>query len=210
MLGLDVGHEELGKDGISSWYLAVDCDTAPFGPGSRGLLFDHVFHQVRHPLKTIASLTTLKPESWAFIAEHTEVDPSEPILRRCARYWLDWNRLTERIASYQYRIEDLPEQFRTMCCTLGIKEDRSKLERLPRDLHSRKDEPLLYAFEKFLYHTRTWWGTPLRHLLSGKSRPREFQDLTWAELDRHAHDLAPAVRDLATAYGYTDDVRATV
>ena len=32
-VGLDVGHEVMGENGISSWMFAVDDERCPFGPG---------------------------------------------------------------------------------------------------------------------------------------------------------------------------------
>ena len=50
-LGLDLRHESLGSEGIVSWYVAAGADEVPYGPPSSRLVFGHVFHQVRHPLR---------------------------------------------------------------------------------------------------------------------------------------------------------------
>jgi hypothetical protein len=109
-LSLDVPHERLGRDGVSAWTLGGPPVGRPYGP-SGVLRFEHVFHQVRHPLHTIASATSFGAESWGYICAYTSCAPDEPVLVRAARYWLDWNERVERIASWRYRIEALPEIF---------------------------------------------------------------------------------------------------
>ena len=54
--GLDVHHEYMGADGSVSWLMGATVDKAPWGPLAKGFHFEHVFHQVRNPLKVIQSL----------------------------------------------------------------------------------------------------------------------------------------------------------
>ena len=61
--GLDITHENplppngsMGKAGIASWYMAVNDPDPPFGPSACNYQFDFVIHQVRDPLKVIASV----------------------------------------------------------------------------------------------------------------------------------------------------------
>ena len=62
-LGLDVPHERLGRDGISSWTMAITTEKRPFGPPSSQVSFEQVFHQVRDPIAAIASCMTFNPSS---------------------------------------------------------------------------------------------------------------------------------------------------
>ena len=66
--GIDVGHERMGKDGVSSWYLTTkfeafdgldweDLESDPYLIGQ----------QIRDPLKTIPSLMTFNKQSQSFI-----------------------------------------------------------------------------------------------------------------------------------------------
>src|SRR5688572_17821987 len=56
--GLDVGHEEMGARGISSFSLAVTSEDGPWGPTRERYRFARVVHLVREPLATIASFAT--------------------------------------------------------------------------------------------------------------------------------------------------------
>ena len=70
-MGLDIGHEEYGADGISSWLFAVDAENVPWGPSRKDVKFGKVFHQVRHPLKAIGSIYTYEPEeSFSYTSQH--------------------------------------------------------------------------------------------------------------------------------------------
>ena len=51
---MDVLHETIGRDGLASWFLAVDTEWVPWGPTSGQFSFDTIVHQVRHPLHVIA------------------------------------------------------------------------------------------------------------------------------------------------------------
>jgi hypothetical protein len=112
-LGLDIGHERWGRDGISSFYLA--------GKGRlplwhfKGRLptfkFSYKFHQTRHPLKAIASATTFRqPRTMSFIKENIYIpDGAEP-LEFAAYYWVRWNKLVERFIGdgLRYQVENPP------------------------------------------------------------------------------------------------------
>ena len=62
-LGLDIQHERpvppngvMGEDGVASWFLAVDDPEPPSGPSTQNYEFGITIHQVREPLKVIASV----------------------------------------------------------------------------------------------------------------------------------------------------------
>ena len=89
---MDVGHERMGSDGAVSSIWAVDADVYP-ASHEQGMRpkFGMVLHQVRHPLDTIASLTTAQDESWDFVCRHIPVGRKAPLLQRCCEYWYHWN-----------------------------------------------------------------------------------------------------------------------
>ena len=91
--GFHVLHEQMGRDGIVSWHMAVDADAVPLGPASREYRFDHVFHFVRHPLTAIPSIAAadLSDESWEFIRKYVPYRSDEPAVLKSARYWYHWN-----------------------------------------------------------------------------------------------------------------------
>eukprot|EP00730_Choanoeca_flexa_P006952 TRINITY_DN12252_c2_g2_i4.p1 TRINITY_DN12252_c2_g2~~TRINITY_DN12252_c2_g2_i4.p1 ORF type:complete len:362 (+),score=63.49 TRINITY_DN12252_c2_g2_i4:190-1275(+) len=115
LMGIYVCHESACADGAISWpYAVVDPDA--FYPWERNRArihrqkFARVFHQVRHPLRVIASLTTYEAYSWDFINKHTpniDLTPMHP-LRKALIHWVTWNRLVEPQADWRYRMEDTP------------------------------------------------------------------------------------------------------
>ena len=106
-LGKDVRHEEIGTDGIASWCLVADVADAAYGPGGAALNDDFIVgHQVRHPLKTIGSLTTFNKTSWRYIRENSPELPNK-IMHRAMAHWLDWNSRAIDIASYTWKLEDI-------------------------------------------------------------------------------------------------------
>ena len=110
--GLAVRHEiHQGSDyGIVSWCMAVDSNKAAYGPPSNRYNFKHIFHQVRHPLKAIASQMTEGKRSWEFICKQVPHIPmDDPILVRSAKYWFYWNLHAESKAELTYQIERVAE-----------------------------------------------------------------------------------------------------
>ena len=112
-LGIDVGHEALGKHGISSWCLVSDLPYAPYGPARQDLVESEfiVAHQLRHPVKTIPSLMTMNKSSWAFIREDAADRVSmqwwdkAPLRVRAMWHWLDWNQRAEHMATMHWTLE---------------------------------------------------------------------------------------------------------
>lgn len=90
-LGYEIGHEAVEKDGSVGYHLAL-------------IKPKNCFHQVRHPLKQIASMVTHK--AWGFMEDVVDI-PGRG-LRGCMSYWLKWNKLCEEFCVWQYRVEELP------------------------------------------------------------------------------------------------------
>ncbi len=99
-LGWDVGHEQLGPDGIVCWAWGAPARHACFSPGPRPPLkdFEHCVHLIRNPLDCIGSVafTENSPTAWAyrrqFCPNLREWDPTRQI-GCAAESWLEWNRL---------------------------------------------------------------------------------------------------------------------
>jgi len=141
--GLDVRHEYLGKDGSASWYMNVENANAPYGCSSTvGLRFTHIFHQVRHPLKTIASINySSHASSFAYVAAYVpEIDLiHDSRLVQTAKYWYYWNLLAEAKAEWRYRIEDIDLVWDEIGQRLGVYLDPSVLSQLSRKTNTRGD-----------------------------------------------------------------------
>lgn len=131
--------EERNKNNIIvSWLMAVDAESRPWGPPSSRLKFDHVFHQIRDPLKTINSAADEWDESWAFIRQFVpEIKEEDSDLVKSAKYWYYWNLIAEEKAEWSYRIEDLPEKLDEISSRLGLSLKKKTLKRVPRNTNTR-------------------------------------------------------------------------
>jgi hypothetical protein len=201
-LGLDVPHERLGRDGIASWTMAVDAAERPYGPPSDAVRFEHVFHQLRHPLAVIRSVETFGPESWSFVYAHTPCSPDDPILVRGAKYWLSWTAHAERSASWTYRVEELPTALVELCERLGVRHLPSAVSRVPTDVNTRRRGRPLHLADELAERLRLDLPTAIRERLA---RPLAgAQPLTWNELAAADAALADRVREQALAFGYAE------
>jgi hypothetical protein len=198
-MGLDVPHERLGRDGIASWTMAVDAENRPYGPPSSSCGFEHVFHQVRHPLDVIRSATTFGPDSWAFICEHTPCRPGEPALLRAARYWLHWTRHADLRATFTYRVEAMDEVFPELCRRLGVPCDRDALGSVPTDVNTRSRGRPLHLADELAERLHVRLPTAVRNRLGRGAGPER---LTWDALAALEPELCDGIRERAVAYGY--------
>ena len=198
-LGLDVPHERLGRDGMASWTMAVEAAERPYGPPSDAVRFEHVFHQVRHPLAVIRSVETFGPGSWEFVYAHTPCRPEDPPLVRGAKYWLHWNDHAERAACWRYRVEDVAASLPDLCDRLGVA-FRAVAERVPADVNTRRRGRVLHLADELAerLHVDLPRGLRDRVAATGPARP----PLTWDELEATDAVLADRVRERALAYGY--------
>jgi len=113
-LGLDIGHETQGRDGISSWCLVSELPRSPFGPSCREVDWNEHLAclQLRNPLQTIPSLETINQSSWAFILEdgQTRLDMGwwrrASIRKRAMWHWLDWNQRAHERSQVHWTLQD--------------------------------------------------------------------------------------------------------
>ena len=144
-LGLDVRHEAMGYDGAVSWreakgkpfsYRRVKIDgSVESGP----VEFEHVFHQVRAPLPTIASMSTMGPQAWRYIYRTiSTVDPQASTLLRSMQLWHFMNQKFECQAERTFRIEDIDVVLRGLCEILGIRYSKRALKSVPRNVNARE------------------------------------------------------------------------
>lgn len=112
--GFSVGHERLLQHGISSWLLVSNQDTVHIGPSYSEIkdLGLPVVHQVRHPIKAIASFLSTGHKSWEFIANEIPIDyDNDNKVLRGMKYWYYWNLMAEKKATFTYQVEKLDEVF---------------------------------------------------------------------------------------------------
>jgi len=172
--GYEIFHERLGNDGIVSWTMSVN-SLNPCGILSQAR-FQHIFHQVRHPLFVITSwiinLHDINRFEWQFIRQHIpEIKLNDSVVVHCAKYWYYWNLLAEKKAEWRYKIEDLKEVLPEFMERSGLVFDKNALEKIPKNYNS-------------------WITTKNK--------------ITWADLKRDLpDDLYQNIRDMTYRYGYS-------
>lgn len=162
-VGLDVQHEATGADGTSSWYFAApNSDLVPpphkvwengkhrhyDGIKRQDVLYEHVFHQIRHPLKTMGSVIKIVgAPDWEYVRHHLKIALPKSRLGKAAIYWLRWNALCESVAEYSYRVEDIDRVWSRMLSTVDL--PPRVVPPVSRTLHSqhgyRKAEVVTWA-----------------------------------------------------------------
>jgi|SRR3989344_5934121 len=113
-LSLDIPHEKVGKDGISSWYETIKDKEELINN------YSFILHQVRDPLKVIASTQTLSEESWKYISDYIPIELGEDIILRCAKYWYYWNLIAEKKAHMTLKVEEIFKMLPEICKNLDI------------------------------------------------------------------------------------------
>lgn len=108
--GLEVGHERMGRRGISSWMFAVEDEQNPFAldPLSRSRRNTHfgaVVHFVRDPRTAIPSIlreNRHSEKSYAFRRRHiqdafgVDLDAAQSEVERALLSYVYWNKIVER------------------------------------------------------------------------------------------------------------------
>jgi hypothetical protein len=190
----------MGRDGIASWTMAVDAPSTPWGPARRGFRFEHVFHQVRHPLDVAASVSTFKEASWQYVYDHSTARADEPLILRAAKYWLEWNEYAEAVATWRFRIEDIAVVFDELALHLGITADARELRRLARDVNTRSRGRLFHYYDAGFARLGVSRPRPVDALLG--RRGNSVPSVTWDDIERLDSRLCDSVRTKARLYGY--------
>ena len=142
-LGLDVRHENMGRDGAVSWRRAKG---RPFQMSGCPVTFAHVFHQVRAPLPAISSIATIGPEAWHYVYETVPgVTLGASTLLRSMQLWYFMNREFERGAEWTFRIEDIDVALPDLCEMLGVRFSKKAPESVPRNVNAREHSSVGWA-----------------------------------------------------------------
>jgi len=173
-LGLDIRHERpippngvMGADGCASWFMAADDPKPPSGPSFLDYTFDVVIHQVRHPLKVIASMAQFILQHGRHapgyierhvsdielsLEEQNHFDFKQQLILKASRYWYHWNLLAEAKADKIIKIEDLKETLPDLCDLVGIPYRQGVPEGIAKDINARRfhipDEPWIVEWEE--------------------------------------------------------------
>ena len=128
-IGLDFGHEEDGTDGaIGGIFFHEKRYLDSYG---------QIFHQLRHPLKTISSSTTCKADSFKKVFREIGIDDiweDEP-LRRAMLSWIHYVKWAERHSVWRYKIEDFPKIWPELLFRMNV--PRVELPNLPVNINTR-------------------------------------------------------------------------
>lgn len=194
-MGLKIGHEYVDTGGSCTRFFAVDGTNHPLfaqespkgrmshqGERRSDFEFEHIWHQVRHPLTCITSLSLAFPRSaFEWYARYASIDPHHPDMRYVAmQFWFEWNKLCEDYASTTYCIEDIDHFWPWMCEELDIKSD-GKVPDISRTLNRSKR-----------------WSRPFVNRKAIQVAP----DLTWRDLDAIDPILSDLIKVAAERYGY--------
>lgn len=177
-MGLDVGHEAIGKDGCVSWKHIVSGDfvvnkkrvSRTTAINSEG--FSTIIHQVRDPLKVISSMQTFGDATLDFMAKSIELDRSAPLIYQAMQGYLGWNLLVEKKAVWRFKIEDFEQIFAEFCSKVGLPgQPLPSLDKKARD-----------------------------------SRKKRYRELKWQDLNGYSPDLTEKIMKMATDYGYDSEI----
>ena len=184
--GVKVGHEMFKADGTVGMFFAVeDC----WYPGKHWVAddeqkqrrsdfeFEQVWHFVRDPLKTIASLASpvFAKHIWCWQERHTQISCGlYPKKLRAMAFWVAWNELIEdNNPDFFFRIEDIDAAWPEICERLGI-ENEPSVPPYPRD-----------------------YGT----VYTGQ---QAVVPMTWDEMKSIDNATYLRVREMAARYGYEE------
>ena len=153
--GIMAAHEGWGDDGYVGWpYLLKPVSR-------REHTADVILHQLRHPLKVIASMKTASGSTWKqYEATGVVESAASGLLQRCAECYI---RLTDRadaIASWRFQIEQLPEVWDELVRRLGFS--------------SRSQPEVSKTVNQRAYQDITWGDLELLTFLVGGQRPVEI------------------------------------
>ena len=140
-IDVDVQHEAFGTQGITAF-----CIVPYLANRKEGI----VIHQTREPLKVIASMHTIKPNTWDYIINQTGIDPAYGgILHAVMRLYLKLNNHIDKYHHFRYKIEDIGEKWAQLLDIIGI--PNQPLPDIPTNTHTRKDKylPLTWAELEF-------------------------------------------------------------
>ena len=138
--GMRICHERMGEDGIvhCAWLAErLKNDRLIPGTGRQHYTFDRIVHLVRHPLRTIDSLSReLSPVFWDWQERHSRIRVNDTNdLEKVAAFWCFWTDGCEILCDAHIRLETIAH--------LGKKVNantKPKHELKMNDLGAMKDE----------------------------------------------------------------------
>jgi len=134
-LGLDIGHERDGKDGISSWMFAVESEKNPYAQSPiaksrKALCWEHLIHPVRNIAEAVPSIMRdnhYALPSYNFRRKHihrqfgTDLDDFQTSFERAVQSLVFWTKMIRKMnPGIWFRIEDGHEYLKSFLLTTGL------------------------------------------------------------------------------------------
>lgn len=177
--GAEFGHESLMPDGMASSFATPHVSGPHLHYSGKFITvthadFEHVIHQVRHPLHTIGSWILyqrrLGLEQMLAIQANTSVvfETMKP-LEIAMRYWLEWNQVAEGAAEFSYQVEEMAKWASRIYPLLG--------------------------------ECGNWKPSKVKRNVNASPADR-LTIVSWIDLDNFDKGLARQIRELAVHYGY--------
>ena len=111
----NIGHEELNKNGISSWCLVFN--NVLYGPNLQQVknFFKNsevkIYHQVRNPLKVISSFQSMSPRAHDYFIKELNLSNLSSFLEKYIKIWVETNKKCELISEFTYQLENIETTF---------------------------------------------------------------------------------------------------
>jgi hypothetical protein len=187
-IGLKVGHEWTDRDGTVSAF-AIGSPPYPLmkwekpegrvahqGENCETEQWTATLHQVRDPLKVIASCYVVVPASaWLFYNRLLKLGTRGGKLYRCMLYWLRFNELIEANSNYTYRVEEFAVQWPVLLEEMNLPV-LTELPDVSTKTNHEKRNQIPFADKNF--------------------------KVTWEDLENVDALLTKKVKEKAVAYGY--------
>lgn len=176
-LGLDIGHERMGRDGICSWMFAVDDPRNPYATdrdgrsriGLKWLKMIQVVRDIEAAVPSVVVDTRYAPNSFEFRQKHIEVAFGVDLasatteLERAIWSIVYWNRLiSEQSPDHVMRIEDGSAGLVDFLVKSGLISQPDEIPRLPPSNVAKKYTNGLWGIrpEKPVFPLEDWQALP--------------------------------------------------
>lgn len=116
--GIEVGHEKMMRDGISSWMHIQPAGDVSWAGKIKHYNYDHIIHIVRDPIDVIASSQTLSHEAWSYFSKIFGKLPDN-IIERAMTTWIKWNNLINKKAKSFFMIENIEKDWPALMKKIG-------------------------------------------------------------------------------------------
>ena len=181
VLGLQVGHEKLRRNGMSYWLLA---DKRRFDAynvkasrkGYGDLRLAKKFHVTRHPLHMISSML---PRHESILRGYVpDWDEYDTPLVRTAKFWVSWNEKIQYGMDIDLRlkVEEAPEQLDNICRVSRLLYHDREIRKV-KQLDTRHNTAFgtgMKAYDEVFSWSKLWWSIPRSLYRRVKDLAREY------------------------------------